>query len=69
MHRRWMWTAVDGLPLCFIAEKGRVRSPSAGAFRQNKSKVYQQTPIPILGLTFGGALGCYIYTEKEDNYG
>lgn len=56
MNRRRMWNVTDGLPLCFIAEKDGcgARQPE---FFGKRYKVYQQTPIPILGLTSGGAVG------------
>ena len=43
--------------------------PVSRSFSAKKIKVYLQTPIPILGLTDGGALSCYISTEMEGYYG
>ena len=56
MHQWRMWNAVDGLPLCFVAEKDGcgARQPK---FSAKRFKVHLQTTIPVLGLTSGGALG------------
>ena len=54
-------------PFYFIAERRQVRSLSAECFGGNY-KVYQQTHIPILGLTIGEADGCYrIVTLELEN--
>ncbi len=69
MHGWRMWTAVDGLPPLFYCGKGRVRSPSAGDFRQEDLGSLADTiPIPRPHLRWGCWLLKDISTEMEDYY-
>lgn len=56
MNRWRMWNAFDGLPLWFCCGKRVGAEPTGRSFFGKSSKVYLQTPIPKLGLTYGGAV-------------
>ncbi len=68
MHRHRMKLLPMVCPFVLLRKKTGAE-PVSRSFSAKRIEVYQQTPIPILGLTYGEALGCYISIEMEDHYG